>query len=143
MQEPLFPSTLSGKLYHERAVLIATFLGGPLAGGYLLAQNFTTLQDPAKVNKAWLGTIGALLFIMISVFIPVLDKLPPVAWSFAFCWTAHFAARKYQGSQIALHQANGGLFFSTWRAVAVGLVSMLLMVIAIVGLMYLSDPAAF
>ena len=51
MQEPLFPSTVSQKLYNERAILIATFLGGPLAGGFLLAQNFNAFNEPGKAGK--------------------------------------------------------------------------------------------
>jgi uncharacterized integral membrane protein len=143
MQEPLFPSTVTYKLYNERAILIATFVGGPLAGGYLLARNFGALNEPAKAGKTWIITIGIMLLLVVSVFIPAADAIPGFVYSLLFCCTAHFAARKYQGSSIALHQTNGGRLYTTWRAVLTGLVFMVLMIGLILALFYLQDRSVF
>jgi hypothetical protein len=143
MQEPLFPSTITQKLYNERAILIATFVGGPLAGGFLLAENFNRLNQSANAGKTWIATAAALLFLFGSLFIPALDNIPGIVYSFAFCFTAHSIAKKYQGSQIMLHQTNGGQLFSTWRTVGLGLLAMLAMIAVIVGIMFLQDPAIF
>lgn len=141
MQEPIFPSTITHKLYNERAILIATFVGGPLAGGYLLSRNFGALNEPAKASRTWIISIGVLLLLAGSSFLPAADKIPAVVYSFACCMTAHFAAKKFQGSSIALHQTNGGSFYGTWRAVRVGLLSCLLMVALFFGLVYLTDAS--
>lgn len=143
MQEPLFPSTITHKLYNERAILIATFVGGPLAGGYLLARNFGTFNEPAKAGKTWIVTIGVMLLLAGSAFVPAADAIPGVVYSLLFCCTAHFAARKYQGSSIALHQTNGGEFYSTWRAVLTGLVFLVLMFGLILALFYIQDRSLF
>ncbi|WP_121353723.1 hypothetical protein [Flavisolibacter nicotianae] len=142
MQESLFPSTVTQKLYNERAILIGTFVGGPLAGGYLLARNFAALNQPGRAGKTWMATIGVLLLLIASSFIPLADKIPPVVYGFALGWTAHFVARKYQGSNLALHRENGGQFYSTWRAVFTGVVSLLLLVGFVLGLFYLQDQLA-
>ena len=38
--EPSIPITQTPKIYNERAIWAGTFIGGPLAGGYLIAENF-------------------------------------------------------------------------------------------------------
>lgn len=141
MQEPIFFSTITDKLYNERAILIATFIGGPLAGGYLLAKNFGTLNEPVKASRTWMITIGIFLLLAGSLFVPAMDKIPAIVYSFVFCYAAHLAARKFQGSGITLHQVNGGQLYSTWRAVLVGLACMGLMVALIFGIFYLQDSS--
>ncbi len=143
MQEPLFPSTVSQKLYNERAILIATFIGGPLAGGFLLAQNFHAFNEPGKASKTWIATIAVLVLLMCTMFVPALDSIPNVVYSFALCMTAHTLAKKFQGSYIALHQANGGQFYSTWRAVGTGLLFTLVMIVVMLLIMYVQDPSVF
>lgn len=142
MQESLFPSTVAQKLYNERAILIGTFVGGPLAGGYLLARNFAVLNEPAKAGKTWIATVGVLLLLIASSFFSLTDKIPPVVYGLALGWTAHFVAVKYQGSKISQHRENGGKFYSTWRAVFAGAVSLLLLIGLVVGLYYLQDRLA-
>jgi hypothetical protein len=45
------------KLYKENAIVGATFLGGPLVAGYLAAENFKQLEQPAKARTAWIIAI--------------------------------------------------------------------------------------
>lgn len=141
MQEPFFPSTITNKFYTERAILIATFIGGPLAGGFLIAQNFGALRQPAKKNLTWFITLSVLLLVFGSVLVPAFDALPGIAYSLVFCLSAHYLARKFQGNQLYQHQASGGDFHGTGRAIAVGFISLLLMLAFIVGLNFLADNA--
>ena len=143
MQEPLFPSTVTEKLYNERAILIGTFVGGPLAGGYLLARNFAALNEPAKAGKTWMIVIGVLLLLAGLVFIPAMDAVPSIVYSFVFCFAAHSAARKFQGTNIALHQTNGGQLYSAWWAVLAGFVSLVFTLVVFIGIAYLQDPSIF
>lgn len=139
MEEPIFPSTITARLYTEGSILLATFLGGPLAGGYLIAQNFKAIDEPARVGRTWLVTGLVFLFIIATGFIPVLDKLPVPVYSFVFCMAAHSFAKKYQGSKIRLHQENGGFVYGRGRATLIGLASMLLMLALVVVGFYLQD----
>ena len=143
MQEPLFSPSFDRKLYTERAILIGTFIGGPLAGGYLLAQNFSTLDKKADAGRTWLIVTVLMLLTMSTAFVPALDSIPAFVYSFVFCLAAHSAARKLQGSQIHFHQENGGSMHNTWKAVLVGVVFFLLMMAFILGIVYLQDPGLF
>src|SRR4051812_27203146 len=68
MDVPLFPTTITNKVYKESAILIATLFGGPLVAGYLMAENFKQLGEPHKVKKTWLWTIVCLIAILIHAF---------------------------------------------------------------------------
>lgn len=142
MEENLFPSTVSGKLYKERAVLIGTFIGGPLVGGYLIAQNFYALNEPAKAGKTWVATAGVFLLLVAMSLLPPFDDVPAFVYSLAFCLGAHAVAKNFQGGRIALHQAEGGAFYGTGRAVWIGFLGCALMAACLFGLVYLIDPAA-
>lgn len=139
MQEQLFPDTITRRLYNERSILIGTFLGGPLAGGFLLAQNFKALDQPVKARITWAATIATLLLLIGTAFIPFFDQIPSMVYSFAFCFAAHSFAKHFQGRQIVLHQEGGGQLYSTWRAAGFGLVSLVLMLGWILLLLYLGE----
>lgn len=140
MERPLFDPSFTHKLYNERSVLIGTFIGGPLVAGYLIAQNFKALDQPENAKKTWGFVVLAFAFVFVSAFIPVLDNLPAFVYSAIFCILAHSASRKFQGKQIAAHQANGGQLYSTSRAVGIGLISFVIMLVLIIGLTYLGEP---
>ena len=138
-QDPMFPSTITRKLYNEKAVLIGTFLGGPLVGAYLIAQNFKALDESVRAGRTWLIAIGVFLLAIGLGFIPGLEKIPAVAYSFAFCTAAHSLTKKYQGSRIALHQTAGGQLYSTGRAALIGVLGCVIMIAAFYGLIYLAS----
>lgn len=41
----------TGKIYKDKTIYIATFLGRPLVAGYLIANNFKVFNEPTKVKK--------------------------------------------------------------------------------------------
>ncbi|MGZ3916215.1 MAG: hypothetical protein ACXVBT_15760 [Flavisolibacter sp.] len=139
-EEPLFSATLTEKFYNERAVLLATFLGGPLAGAWLMASNFKAMGETVRATRTWVLAVMALVLVFLLSLIPSLDKIPAISYSFAFCWTARFLTRKYQGPQIQLHQENGGQFYTTWRAVGIGLIGMAVVIVIILVLLFLGNP---
>lgn len=139
-EEPLFSATLTEKFYNERAVLLATFLGGPLAGAWLMASNFKAMGETVRATRTWVFAVMALVLVFLLSYIPSLDKIPSLFYSFAFCWTAHFLTRKYQGPQLQLHQENGGQFYTTWRAVGIGLIGMAVVLVIILVLLFLGNP---
>ena len=141
MEESLFPSDITSKFYTDRAVLIGTFIGGPLVGAYLIAQNFKTLNEPSKVRQTWFIAIGALVVAVGIGLIPPLDKIPSFLFSIVFCLVAHSITKKYQGERIAAHQAAGGAVYATGRAVLIGFVGCALMIGLLLGLFYLMDGA--
>ena len=50
------------KFYSPKSIGLATFLGGPLAAGYLARENFLALDDPKSGNNALiLGVISTIV----------------------------------------------------------------------------------
>ena len=97
--------------------MIATLLGGPLAGGYLLAKNFKAIDKAEKTAQAWFIAILAFLgLILLAVFIPV----PRFAFIFLYAWMGYFAADKLQGNFLDSHEEEGGKFHSNWTAAGIG-----------------------
>ena len=67
MEEHIFPDTPTSKLYTENAIRVATFLGGPLIAGYLIADNYRQLGEERHIQTTWLITILATVAIFIIV----------------------------------------------------------------------------
>lgn len=137
----MFSSTITQKLYTEKAVLIGTFLGGPFVGAYLIAKNFKALDEPAKIGSTWIIATVVFLIAVGSGFIPGLEKVPALVYSFVICMIAHTFTKKYQGSRIALHQSEGGQMYSTGRAALIGLLGCVVMAALFLGLFYLGDAS--
>jgi hypothetical protein len=56
------------KIYSEKNIWRATFLGGPLVAGYLLAENFKAFNEPEKVRKTWIIAVLATIIIFSAAY---------------------------------------------------------------------------
>jgi hypothetical protein len=110
------------KIYENKAIRAATFFGGPLVAGYLIAENFKAFHDPINAKKAWLSSIFATALLFGIVFIvPHADKIPSVAFPLAYSFLAFYLVERYQGKLIQEHLGSGGKSFKWWRALLIGL----------------------
>jgi len=124
------------KLNKENAAFIAAFIGGPLGGGYLIAENFKLLGQPEKVKITWLITIGATILIFGGVlYIPALEKIPRLIIPLAYSYATLVLTKTYQGQDIKTHAATGGVYYSMWRAALVGLIGLVVVAAAMVALL--------
>jgi len=127
------------KIYSPFAIQLATFFGGPIVAGYLIAENFKLLGEPEKVRLTWLHTIIASCLIFTAMFvIPGLKDIPPFIFPVIYSLVASYLVRRYQGERIKVHIENNGQFYSIWRAILVCVIVVLIMVILIVILVVLS-----
>jgi hypothetical protein len=127
MDENIFPEKPESKLYTESAIRIATFLGGPLVTGYLLADNYRQLGETKKIQTTWAIAIFATVAIfVIGFYLP--EKTPPYLLPIAYTIGAYYLAQNLQGARIKAHIAAGGETWSIWRAVAAGLVGLIIIV---------------
>lgn len=55
--------TLHTKIYGDRAINIGTLIGGPIAAGYLIAENYKVFNEFSKARRTWLYTILASIII--------------------------------------------------------------------------------
>lgn len=120
MEEDLFPDRPTTRLYTENSIRVATFLGGPLVAGYLIADNFRQMGEIKKVQTTWLVTIPAtILIFVIAFYLP--EKTPPFLIPIAYTLITFYIAQNLQGAKIKAHVAAGGQIWSMGRAVLVGL----------------------
>ena len=106
----------------------ATFVGSPLAGAYMLAQNFRRLDAPKKSTMALvLGTLSTIALFFIGYFLPdgFLNALLPASYTGAMA----ALARNRQGTAIQDHFARGGVKASFGHAALVGTISLVLVVV--------------
>lgn len=129
------------KLYSIRAITLATFFCGILAGCFMMAQNFKELNENRKATFTWLITAAVFLLIVASLFIPAFNKIPSVAYSFAFIVLAGFMARKFQSAALEKHQADGGLLQTNGRIVVISIIGLLALLAAIIGIYYVALSA--
>ncbi len=134
-QQDLFDSPPSYKLYKPESVRIASFLGGPFAGAYLMHANEKAIGRTGKTWFIW----GAALVVMILAFVLVFllpENIPgfiiPLLYSFAASGFTFYL----QGDELKAHEAAGGAYWSGWRAALVGIIGGIILVAVYFGVMY-------
>ena len=89
------------KVYKERAIWVGSFLGGPLIAGYLLAENFRTLNQPHKIKPTYIITLLATFLIFGSVLIlPENTNIPRQLVPIIYTVIAYGLFKKYQSTSI-------------------------------------------
>lgn len=138
MEENIFPERPTSKLYTENAIRIATFLGGPLIAGYLIADNYKQLGETEKIKTTWMiAIIATVLLFVIAWFLP--EKTPPYLLPIPYTVGAYYLAQNLQGAKIKAHIAAGGQTWSIWRAVVAGLVGFVIIVAIVFAAFILMD----
>ncbi|NHA06077.1 hypothetical protein G7092_19865 [Mucilaginibacter sp. HC2] len=137
--EPSIPITQTSKIYNERAIWAGTFIGGPLAGGYLIAENFKAFNKKTEARNTWIFAILATIVIFGGVFlIPNAEKIPRQIIPIIYTAIAYSLVKRYQGSDINAHISTGGPIFNWWRTIGVSLVGLLITIIPVFGIAYFS-----
>lgn len=128
-------------LYSVWAVVLATFLGSPLAGGVLLSMNCRRLSQPWVIRDIflWTGllTIGSLL---LGGVLPQEQSMIEALLVGLQVFLMYFLATRLQGRAIALHLQQGGEIASYWSAIAIGVVCGIVLLWILVGLGLMSAP---
>ncbi|HLZ89907.1 MAG TPA: hypothetical protein VKQ52_21790 [Puia sp.] len=128
------------KLYKDRDISIATFLGGPPIAGYLAAENFKRLGETRKARVAWIIAIVVTILIFASVFlIPGIERIPSYLIPLIYSTLARFLVQKYQGAELKAHAFAGGQFYNVWRAVLISLIGLAVLLGLLFALIYLAD----
>jgi len=105
-------------MYSPGQVALATFVGGPLAGAWLMAVNYKRLAEPAKMRRAiGLGVLGTAAVIALGFAVG-----NQATWLLALLpiFAMRELARALQGAAYSRHVAVGGSRGSSWRAAGVG-----------------------
>ncbi|CAG9218152.1 membrane hypothetical protein [Paraburkholderia tropica] len=137
--EVLRASTPRFKLFSARSIVLATFVGSPLAGGYLLWRNSSRLGN---TSRAWnelavtaLGTLGMLLFAATTDDSNALAKAFGHVSALIGVFIVAFYTGKTQTPAITAHTQAGGELESGWKSFGVavaGLIAMMFVVFLLV-----------
>lgn len=130
--------------YSQKAIGIATFIGGPIAAGYLIRENYKALDETEKGNNILIISIIATIALFALIFsIPehIIDKIPKVIIPAIYTSTIVFWVEQTFGATFKQHEENKYTFFSRWRAAGIGAVSLLILGIGIFGYIYVSTDA--
>ena len=128
------------KIYRNNAIWIGTFLGGPLAAGYLIAENFRAFNEPDKVKKTWIYTILATVVIFgVAFLIPENIKFPNQIIPFFYTAIAYVLVEYFQKQNIETYVNNGGELFGWGRTIVVGIIGSAITVIIILSAVFLFD----
>lgn len=134
MEENLLISPPDFKLYKNRAIYIGAFLGGPLVAGYMAAENFKKLGQPQYVKRTWIISITTTVVVFGGLMLlPGMDRIHGAFIPVIYAATSDALVQKYQGDAIRSHVEYGGKLYSSWRAVWVGIVWL----IVTLGIIYL------
>ena len=135
--------TLPYRLYSPSSVVLATFLGTPIAGGQLLWENYKRLGNPRMGRTVWmwcslasLVLIGGLTALMMLAP-DVVESIPNVLLPALQCGAMAAVANRLQQSTVKAHKAAGGKLASGWRAAGVGLLWL-----AVVGIVWFGTVLA-
>ena len=134
-------SNSQGQLYSVWAVVLATFLGSPLAGGVVMSINCRRLTQPnaARDILLWTAilTVGSLL---LGALIPQEMRLVEAMLVGLQVFVMYFLAARLQGRAIALHLEQGGEIASYWSVVVIGIVCGIILLWTLVALGLMPAP---
>lgn len=127
------------QLYSTKAIGGATFLGGPLAAGYMIGENFKAINKPNEGRSSLIIGIISTIVLFTGIFmIPenVIDKIPRQLIPLIYTGIIWVIAEWKQGDILKSHRKNGNSFFSGWRAAGIGFVSLIIISIGILGYVF-------
>jgi hypothetical protein len=116
--------SLKGAFYSPRQVALASFIGSPLAGAWLLRANYRLLGDNGAAARALMWSFAGTILVFIAAwYVP--DNAPNYLLPALYMGAMQWAAERYQGDSYRLHISAGGHQHSWWRVVGIGIVALI------------------
>jgi hypothetical protein len=113
------------RLYSPNQVALGTFLGTPIAAGWLMAANYRAWDEPNKARTALFAGIAATLALVVIAFVAPEAPGTSVA-ALAYTFAARALAMRLQGHDFTRTLVAGGSRHSAWRVVGIALFSVFL-----------------
>jgi hypothetical protein len=128
-------------VFSPRQILVAAFLGSPIAATWLIHRNFMTLGDASRGLRAlWLGTAVSVAVLAVAFYLPqrIPDVLLPLIYSVALY---QYALHRF-GAAYRQHLTAGGRTGSWWSVLGVSLLAVLILVGILFALVF-AAPSMF
>ena len=122
MTENFYAQPEESKLYHSESILIATFFGGPLVGGYMTAENFKLMGEPEKAKQTWVFALVGISMLLAFMQFFQGAKIPWYVLPLAYTALTYIPMKFMQGSKIQHHLLQGGAMHKGDRVFVVGFV---------------------
>ena len=115
------------KVYSKNAILIMTFICGPLAGAYMMTKNFELFGDTLVARRAKGLILAAAILIAVYLVFPFefpkgIERVLPLVYTLII----YQCTVKWQGANLRRHFENGGMKHSVWRVLLVSIVALLI-----------------
>ncbi|HLV51377.1 MAG TPA: hypothetical protein VKY44_05420 [Flavobacterium sp.] len=114
------------KLFSSNSIWTATFLGGPLAFGYMMWKNCLSLGQNERGKIILIVSIIITILLFLSLFLlpeNFIDKIPRTIIPIINAAIAYIFIEKTQGEILKKHKKNGNEFYSLWNVVGITIVS--------------------
>lgn len=110
------------KVYSQKGITLGAFLGGPIAAGYFLIENYKSLDNKAVVNKAWgITIISTIIYYVLAYFLKEVVGVSTVPLFVTCVVGAGQIFKQIQAKDIEVHLQQGGDLHSNWRVAGIGL----------------------
>ncbi len=130
-------------IYTERTVSTATFLGGPIAAGLMIANNYKVFGriDLAFIS-IFLGFVSTFLLVVFLNFGPteIIEKIPNQILPIIYTLIVYVIIKTTQDEEIKEYLDSGGKKASIPKVIGISLLSLLLLVLIFFGVASFSAP---
>ncbi len=130
------------KLYSIKSIALGSFIGSPLAAGYLISENFKALNEPEKARNTIIVYIIVTICLFTVLFLipeEILDKIPSFIIPIIYTVIIGVIVEKQQGAILRAHEENGNELYSGWRAAGIGLVTVVIIIVLVIGYFFISE----
>ena len=127
------------KLFSQKSISAATYFGGPLAAGYMIGQNYKSLNNQrASVQSFIIGALSSFVLMAVILSIPdhIMAEVPNVAIPLLYSGIAWGIVEWKQGDVLTKHEEEGNPYHSNWYVAAVAIISAVLLVIALISFFF-------
>jgi len=127
-ENDILPVPPEYKINIEKGILIATFIGGPIAGAILIAENFNRFGKETSARNTWVFTIlGIVLFTITLFYTRILEILSPITLPFLYTGVISLCYYYFQDKLVKTHQANDGPIYTIDRSLLAAFIGLIIM----------------
>ncbi len=122
-------ATVSPRLFNGRAILLGSFLGGPLITGMLTGYNLMILEKKTKAFWAViLGMALSVLLLSILILLPnkVYHRVPVIFIPILYTIFCYILYELFHRGEIVNYRINDGKFKPLWIVIPSGILGLLL-----------------
>lgn len=112
------------KLYSVGSVVLATFLGSPVAGGAVMAINYKRVgRSIAALHAVVWTALVTTAIIAVAIILPDDVNIPNAVFFLPQIIAMYYFAKSLQGPVVEAHERLGGSLASAWGAAGIGVLS--------------------